>query len=228
MNSTTPTFAATGRQDSMDAQALALLARLLEYPQADYETRVEAAGRRLQAFDLSLQAQFQHFAVPLRRMTAEQREELYAATFDIGPACVPYVSIHLFGEENFKRGEFMAALMRRYLESQFETDLELPDHLSNLLRYATQADATERRDLAQFCLLGPLDRMIASLSHENPYRALLATIQAVMQAAYPGLVPAASPLEQMRHQGTRCGVATPVCGCGQLLESEAGLAPAQA
>ena len=50
------------------------------------------------------------FAAGMSPLTTDEREELYTATFDVTPACVPYVSIHLFGEENFKRGEFMAAL----------------------------------------------------------------------------------------------------------------------
>jgi nitrate reductase delta subunit len=150
-------------------------------------------------------------------LSQDEREELYTATFDVTPACVPYVSIHLFGEENFKRGEFMAALSARYAAAGFETRGELPDHLSVLLRFLAQTDEAERRELVQFCLLGPLGKMIVSLSDENPYRALLKAVREVLTVAYPDLQAALSPLEQMQSHGAACTTADTGCGgCGSV------------
>jgi len=174
---------------------LQTLARLLEYPTGqDYVA----------------------FAPALGSLSQDEREELYTATFDVTPACVPYVSIHLFGEENFKRGEFMAALSARYAAAGFETRGELPDHLSVLLRFLAQTDEAERRELVQFCLLGPLGKMIAALSAENPYHALLETVREVLAASYPDLQAAPSPLEQMQTHSA-CNTVTDGCGgCGSL------------
>lgn len=174
---------------------LQTLARLLEYPTGqDYAA----------------------FAPALGALSRDEREELYTATFDVTPTCVPYVSIHLFGEENFKRGEFMAALGARYAAAGFETRGELPDHLSVMLRFLAQTDEAERRELVRFCLLGPLGKMIAALSDENPYRALLKAVREVLTAAYPDLQPALSPLEQMQTHSA-CKTVTDGCGgCGSL------------
>ncbi|MBI5688431.1 MAG: molecular chaperone TorD family protein [Verrucomicrobia bacterium] len=179
---------------------LQTLARLLEYPTGqDYAA----------------------FAPALAALSQDEREELYTGTFDVTPACVPYVSIHLFGEENFKRGEFMAALSARYAAAGFETRGELPDHLAVLLRFLAQTDEAERRELVQFCLLGPLGKMIAALSDENPYRALLKAVREVLAAAYPDLQPAVSPLEQMQSHGAVCVTADTGCGgCGSFTNHE--------
>jgi nitrate reductase molybdenum cofactor assembly chaperone NarJ/NarW len=159
------------------------------------------------------------FASCLAALSQEEREELYTTTFDVTPACVPYVSIHLFGEENFKRGEFMAGLQARYQQTAFTTAGELPDHLSVLLRFAAHTDEAERRELVEFCLLGPVGKMIGALSEANPYRALLEAVRDTLQAAYPGLQPAPSPVEAGRQQGT--GAAFESCsGCGPVASHE--------
>lgn len=171
-------------------EQLQTLSRLLEYPaEQDYG----------------------QFSPALATLSQDEREELFTATFDVTPACVPYVSIHLFGEENFKRGEFMAALSARYAAAGFDTRGELPDHLAMLLRFLAQTDEAERRELIQFCLLGPLGKMIAALTEENPYRALLETVREVLTSAYPDLQPAPSPVEQMQ---THSACNTVAAGCG--------------
>jgi nitrate reductase delta subunit len=191
------------------------LADLLEYPAGGFEARLAAAGR---VFDESgegapASALLRQFGSACLALSPGEREELYTGTFDVTPACVPYVSIHLFGEENFKRGEFMAGLQGRYQQTGFHVPGELPDHLSVVLRYAAQAEDGERRELLEFCLLGPVDKMIASLSEANPYRALLAVVSETLRAAYPGLEPAPSPLDQMRQHGVACTSLNAGCGC---------------
>lgn len=195
---------------------LQTLARLLEYPVwSNADTLVRAVLRPDNSADKSVRVT--DFARAFAALSQDEREELYTATFDVTPACVPYVSIHLFGEESFKRGEFMAALSARYAAAGFETRGELPDHLSVLLRFLAQTDEAEQRELVQFCLLGPLGKMIAALSDENPYRALLGTVREVLASAYPDLQPAVSPLEQMQSHGAACATADAGCnGCGSL------------
>jgi nitrate reductase delta subunit len=190
---------------------LIALARLLEYPGVDFATRVSAAP--------SL-ASLACFSTAMLTLSPDDREELYTATFDVTPACVAYVSIHLFGEENFKRGEFMARLHERYSQAGFSTSGELPDHLSVLLRFVAATHESERQELTEFCLLGPLGKMIAALTRENPYRALLATVREVLQAAYPDVKPALSPLEQMQQHGAGCAAISAGCSCGAMPDEQ--------
>jgi len=186
---------------------LEVLARLAGYPGLEFEPVVESAIDEVGGDQL---AAFRDHMIALNQ---DEREELYTATFDVTPRCVPYVSIHLFGEENFKRGEFMAALHSRYELLGFDTGGELPDHLSILLRYASALAEPERRELVEYCLLGPLGKMIESLAGGHPYGFLLQAVEEVFHAHYPALQPALSPLEQMRQHGI-CPAVADGCNCG--------------
>lgn len=194
------------------ATGLAALAPLFEYPRADFVERLSAARAVLaDRDDEPGRAAFESFAREILALGPESREELHAATFEITPACVPYVSLHLFGEESFKRGAFMAALNARYAATDFLAPGELPDHLAVLLRFAATTDEVECRELAEFCLLGPLDKMMAGLAKGNPYRALLEATRCRLQALFPGVEAAVAPVDLGGQPGEACGGG---CGCG--------------
>lgn len=195
------------------APGLDALAPLFEYPRADFAERLGAARAVLaDRNDESGRAAFESFARDILALDPESREELHAATFEITPACVPYVSLHLFGEESFKRGAFMAALNARYAATGFTVSGELPDHLVVLLRFAATTDEVECRELAEFCLLGPLDKMMTGLAEGNPYRALLEATRCRVQALFPGVEPAVAPVDLGRRPGESCGSGDG-CGC---------------
>lgn len=184
---------------------LNLLAGLLEYPQPDLLERCQMAEAILPVSpDL-----FRPFRSAMETLSLDQQEELYTATFDITPACAPYAGIHLFGEENFKRGEFMAALSARLVGAGIDRRGELPDHLSVLLCFAARLDQVERRELAEFVLLSALQKMIAALDPVNPYHSLLATAREALLGMFPGLTPAPAPIDQVH----RCGPMGLMNGC---------------
>ena len=193
-------------------EQLQTLARLLEYPAGRGDIPVAPVHNDVGDRNVAAPS-YDRFACAFSALSQDEREELYTATFDVTPACVPYVSIHLFGEENFKRGEFMAALNARYVAAGFDTRGELPDHIAVLLRFLAETDEVERRELVEFCLLGPLAKMIAALMGENPYRGLLEAAHEILRAAYPELKPAPSPLEQMQTHGSCNAVAAGCGGC---------------
>jgi nitrate reductase delta subunit len=190
--------------------ALAALAALLEYPS---ETHPAIPDRTALAGYPQALAELDRFASGFQALSPEEREEVFTATFDVSPAVAPYLSIHLFGEENFKRGDFMAALNARYAQTGFSPGDELPDHVRNLLRFAATIPPEELRELAQFCLVTPLGVMAEKLRAENPYRALLAAARAVLEEAHPGLVPAPIPQAAAAGAATFCHVQTAGCGC---------------
>ena len=135
------------------------------------------------------------------------------------PACVPYVSIHLFGEENFKRGEFMAALQRQYAQTGFSTRRRTPGPSRHPAALSAAVDAAERQELVEFCLLGPLgqdDRV--RLTRKIHIAPCLKRSLTTLAAAYPGIAGAAESFgadAATRHcvrRGFKCG-----CGCGSHL-----------
>ena len=175
---------ATGRQ-TVDprATALAAMALLLEYPTP------AVLGHALFCRE-ALEERFPEAAHELSAFVAwaaneppEAVEETFTRTFYIAPVCVPYVGIHLFGEESFQRGAFMARLLDAFAERGFSAAPELPDHVTALLRFAHLLDSAELEDLVDYCLREPVERMAAKLAKTtNPYRHVLAALAAVLGA----------------------------------------------
>jgi nitrate reductase delta subunit len=153
------------------------------------------------------------FLRTLRVLDPGAREELHTATFDINPAAVPYVGIHLFGEENFKRGEFMAALRHQYESAAFDPGWELPDHLATLLRYLPASAAEEREEFVSHCLLGPVARMRDALAADNPYRHLLEALHAFLVYAFPGARAVPAPRDARAGFTSPCATFASSCQC---------------
>ncbi len=193
------------------------LVYFLTYPDERFSGNAEALSRLFQGYDSLSAGRFETFLVRMNALLPEEREEIFTRTFDVTPVCIPYVSIHLFGEENFKRGEMMARLNARYEEMQFDPAGELPDHVVVLLRYAAGVDDGEFQELVRFCLLGPIARMIAANGEENPYCILLETIQAVLKVEAPGVAAEVPPVQQQ--QAASCAPSGG-CSCGPVMSPE--------
>lgn len=102
-------------------------------------------------------------------------EELYTNTFDLRPDCTMNLGYHLFGDDS-RRGVFLAELKERMERSGIAIGVELPDHLSLVLRYVDAAEE-ERSVLVQDCLLPALSRMTGVLeSGGNPYQFVLRSL----------------------------------------------------
>ena len=155
------------------AQDLAGLATLVEYPTARsiaaaYPEAASAVGRFLEW---------------LANEPSEAHEEVYTRTFLVMPSCVPYVSVHLFGDESFRRGRLMADLREAYARQGFEAGSELPDHVAVLLRFAPRLASDELDELVRFCLVSPVTKMAGQLERtRNPYLHALEAVRLVLEA----------------------------------------------
>ncbi len=160
-------------------QVLEAFADLLSYPAAD---PVPAAKRcRELVGDRGSARHLDRFVSRAEAARPHEMEEVYSATFDLDPACAPYVGHHLCGEGP-KRGVFMAKLADVYRQDGFEGSTirgELPDHVAVVLRYlaAVQAGAS-RQALLRDALVPALDKMLeAPLDPDNVYRSVLAALR---------------------------------------------------
>jgi nitrate reductase molybdenum cofactor assembly chaperone NarJ/NarW len=154
-------------------------AELLAYPAGDPATLARRCGALLSGRGSA--ARLEAFATHAERARPHQLEELYASTFDLDPACPPYVGHHLCGDGP-QRGVFLSRLAGVYRKDGFPVaapDGELPDHLTVVLRYlATVADGADRQALLDDALVPALDKMLAALDdHENVYRAVLSALR---------------------------------------------------
>ena len=160
-----------------------ILADLLDYPVADWQSRCDECKDSLTAESESFVSQFSLFASETERLSLSDLQELYTRTFDLSPVCALDIGYHLFGE-NYKRGVFLANL--RETEAPFDLGQEhqLPDYLPVLLRLLTKLTDEELRSaLIVDCMIPALEKMLKTLSEgENPYRHLIAAVRATLQS----------------------------------------------
>jgi nitrate reductase delta subunit len=160
-------------------QVLESFAELLSYPVKDPTPAARRCRELLQARDSA--DHLSRFVARAERARPHELEEVYSATFDLDPACAPYVGHHLCGEGP-KRGVFMAKLADVYRQDGFadgRPDGELPDHVSVVLRYLSAVPAGPgRQALLDDALVPALDKMLeAPLGPENVYRSVLAALR---------------------------------------------------
>jgi nitrate reductase delta subunit len=156
-------------------------AEILEYPTRSIYETFDDFICLLWCLDRESAGMLREFDSLLAQGPFTRVEEVYTATFDLQPACYPYVGHHLFGSEN-RRGEFMVGLKKRYLACGFSAGAELPDNLAVVLRFLDRCPGSgEEDELVRECLVPALDRMITSFQESsNPYRGVLEALRRVL------------------------------------------------
>ena len=148
--------------------ALERLAPLFRHPDALFPLRLRDAMERP---DPDLAA----FAAEVSRCDLAELQSVYTSTFDLAPACSPYLGIHLFGDENRDRARLMVGLRVAYGREGLENPSELPDHIAEVLRFATRFGEEEWDELTRLVLVPALTKMDELLRDSvNPYRHVVA------------------------------------------------------
>ena len=156
------------------------LGSLLEYPQSDFYNILEKI--ETESFNSEIKKVFFEFSKFAKKRTLEDLQELYTRTFDINPVSSLYASVHLFGEESFKRAELMAKLKEEYIKSNFDSGSELPDFIPVILKFVTHLkDDHKYNDLLSLCVIKPLNSILEKFNNDNPYRALVSFIRQVVK-----------------------------------------------
>ena len=150
------------------------IAELLEYPQEGYQQKVVDCSK-----SLSMSA----FCDFVKEKSLHQLQELYVRTFELDPLCNLYIGVHIFGEDGFKRGSFMAKLKEAYSKYEINEN-EIADFLPCILRLAAKLeDKNKYKDLIEECILGPLELMLSAFQEDtNPYKEFLVGLQEYSKA----------------------------------------------
>lgn len=166
----------------MDGQhRYASFARIFEYPGAGYLAQLGALRADLAAHCPEAATELARFEASLAPRRLAEIEELYFRTFDLAAQCAPYVSVHLFGEESFKRAELMTALAEAYAVAGLDRGTELPDHLAVVLKLASTLP--EWKELSSECLLRAVSGMREEAEKaQNPYRDAFAALFTLLVA----------------------------------------------
>jgi len=161
-----------------DRAVLEAFADLLAYPRGD----LAAAAREclsLAGGEGPAAAGLRTFAAWAARARPGEAEEVYSATFDLDPICVPYVGHHICPDPA-RRNLFLSALAAVYAGEGFQPREDLADHVAEVLRFlAVARDRDVRHDLAGEGLVPALSAMKASFtSGDNPYQTLIEALLA--------------------------------------------------
>jgi nitrate reductase molybdenum cofactor assembly chaperone NarJ/NarW len=160
-----------------------LFAEILEYPVCSLYECLDECISLLLGRDHEAARLLRKFESILARVPLTEMQEIYTRTFDLQPACFPYVGYHLFAED-YRRGLFMAGLKRKYSSHCFSAGKELPDHLAVILRFLAETSRDKENDeLIHECMIPALEKMLTTGLREgdSPYRGVLQGLLLTLQ-----------------------------------------------
>ena len=167
--------------------AQAALGRVLLHPTSELPTLVEEARRHVLPLSEGAATALSAFAAEAAEAGQDGMEQRYARSFDLAPACAPYLSVHLFGDDNYRRAPLMVGLATAYERRAFDPRPELPDHVAAVLRFAPHFTDDEWDDLVRLCLTPALERMARDLQRaSSPYRHVLDAVRLLLAAEHAG------------------------------------------
>lgn len=138
---------------------------LLDYPVTGVTEFAQKSATDLKVNFTDAAELIQNFADSATQMELYELEELYTRTFDIqGRACLD-IGYLLFGED-YKRGEFLVTIQRLAKEHEVKTGVELPDHITNILRLLSKMNEGSRRELCEKVLMPALEKLLNNFSKQ--------------------------------------------------------------
>jgi nitrate reductase assembly molybdenum cofactor insertion protein NarJ len=158
-----------------------LVATGLRYPHPGHLEMLEQAVADMAAG--KARSEMDRFVAAVRKMSLAEWEELHTVTLDLSPHVAPYVG-HVVWGGDYRRGAFMAELVREQMEHEVDLAGELPDHLDPILRYLDATDEPLRELVDE--LPGAVSQMMKDLrkaDKHSPYRHLLEAVLAVAEEA---------------------------------------------
>jgi len=148
-------------------------ATLVSYPGPDLFQALDATTQALAHEFPESAARLEKFRDSTAPLTNGALEEMYIRTFEMRAESALYVGHQIFGED-WRRGIFMAGLRERYRALGISEGLELPDHLSTVLRcLEVQELGQEKDELIGDCIIPAVRKMLQAIEGESPYRHVL-------------------------------------------------------
>jgi nitrate reductase delta subunit len=154
---------------------------LLSYPESNVVAQAVAFSAQLKEIDAEASAAMESFTSFLEANDISRIEEAFTGTFDLQSLCHPYIGYQLCGESQ-QRTMFMIKLQEIYKQYEFVSGNELPDHLTEVLRFIGSIDDQDcRQEIIQDGLLPALEKLTKGIESEgHPYMALLNALQSFL------------------------------------------------
>jgi nitrate reductase delta subunit len=156
-------------------------AYLLSYPNEHVVEHAKCCLLSMKQVDSEAVPTLESFSDFVESNQPSRVEEAFTAAFDLQPVCHPYIGYQLCGESQ-QRTMFMLKLRELYRHFDFEPGNDLPDHISEMLRFLGSINDCECRDeIIRDGLLPALDKLTKGIeSDRNPYLGLLFSLQSYL------------------------------------------------
>lgn len=154
------------------------LASALMYPDAEFDRILDQCAETMCAADPApeLAQLFTKWVDCVRRLSPEDRQELYARTFDMSPKCTLEMGWHLFGEQ-YDRGTFLVWMRGQLREFGLAESTDLPDHARHVLAVLGRLQPAAADHFATACVLPSLEIVREGLKQlDSPYELLIDAI----------------------------------------------------
>ncbi len=143
------------------------LADIIDYPRADFVSKVKKAGESLTKYDTETISNWDEFVQFLNITAPEKVEEIFLRTFDIQAVTTLDIGYVLFGDD-YKRGKLLANLNQEHIKAENNCGTELADYLPNLLRLLPKiTDEEFREELVAIIILPALAKIISEFDSKN-------------------------------------------------------------
>ncbi len=151
---------------------------LLSYPEQSVVAQATACSTELKDCNAEAAVLLSGFTDFLAANELTRIEEAFTGTFDLQAHCHPYIGYQLCGESQ-QRTLFMIKLQELYKQHDFDSGNELPDHLTELLRFiGSISDQACRQEIIEDGLLPALEKITGGIESDgHPYMALLHALQ---------------------------------------------------
>ncbi len=156
-------------------------AALFSYPDASVRERAASCAAHLQQISAEATASLESFIRFLEANGSSGVEQAFTGTFDLQALCHPYVGYQLCGESQ-QRTMFLIKLRELYRQYNFTSEGELPDHLSEVLRFlGSIAEQACRQEIIEDGLLPALAKMTQGIeADQHPYVDLIRALQSFL------------------------------------------------
>jgi len=156
-------------------------ATLLSYPSQSIINDATACSADLKLVSPDAASSFERFLTFLEVNDINRIEEAFTGTFDLQSLCHPYVGYQLCGESQ-QRTMFMIKLKDIYQEYGFVSGNELPDHLTEVMRFiGSIADQECRQEIIHNGLLPALAKLTQGIASDgHPYVSILNALQSFL------------------------------------------------
>lgn len=161
-----------------------LLASVLSYPDAELDGKLDQCIEMMGAANPELSVPFSKWADGVKSLSLEDRQEIYARTFDMSPSCTLELGWHLFGEQ-YDRGTFLVWMRGKLRQFELGESTDLPDHARHALAVLGRLKPDAADSFSTACVLPALEMVRDGLKKlGSPYELLIDAICHFLEAQH--------------------------------------------